>query len=334
MSYSKRSTFVILAGCLLFLACDLPTEAPIVEQTWAVPLPEISVTAADVAPTFLVPVPSGFDVALDPVVAASNLGTLCGAACDTLNGLVAPVPAFTGIVGSNFDLPADLIVAYVRSGVIDVSVTNNMGFDPTENGGTVSLEVVGPTGMVVASTTFDASQGFPTGSSLQTTLLLGSLDFDGDVRTVIDVPGGQTSLIDSAADLSVSASFTSFTVTGGQLGSLDETFIFGPEAFEIDLGDQILENVQGGFVEFKIANPWGATVSGSLDFGPVSKPILIQTAASSTVRLDFSESELREMLRPTSVSLTGVGTASGTSIEIDASDLLSLKPTFFFVIRP
>ena len=58
------------------------------------------------------------------------------------------------------------------------------------------------------------------------------------------------------------------------------------------------------------------------------------SAASSTVRLDFSESELREMLRPTSVSLTGVGTASGTSIEIDASDLLSLKPTFFLVIRP
>lgn len=328
-----RVCTLLLTGSLLTAGCDVPTEPPILEQTWAVPLPETSITAADVAPSFLIPVSGGFEVAVSPVVSSTDLGTLCGAACDALSGLAAPVPSFSTTIDSNFDLPAGLNVARVGSAAVNVSVTNNLGFDPTENGGTISLEVLGPGGAVVASTTFDTSQGLPSGTSLQAPFPIGSIDFAGQFRAVVNVPGGQTALIDPSGSLSVSAAFTSLIVTGGELGSINEAFSFGPETFESDLGDEVLSRLESGVVELIVANPWGVSVNGVLTLGPISKSIVIPSGASSTVRLDFSRFELQQLFGFGAFNLAGSATATGTSVEIDVADALSLKPTFFIVIR-
>lgn len=331
---SPSSLGGLLAAVVVLSGCDLPTEAPIFEQTWALPLSESVVAAEDIAPASLTPVAGGFAVSVDPADWNETLGTMCGAPCQALNGLVAPVPAFLDTLSSTAGLPADIGLVHVAESSVYVLVTNALGFDPTENGGSVRVQALDASGGLLGSSTIDGSTGLPDGTSQAVTFTLGEGPFDGTFLVVVDVPGGQSALIDTSGTLTVQATTTSLVVRGARLTTISQSVAFGPDGLDIDVGDGIREGLQSGAVELAVTNPWSVSLNGYLDFGPVRKTLAIPAAAASAVRLDFSGAELQSMLGGSSVTLVGSATADGTNVDIFVSDELRLAPTLFIVVQP
>ena len=65
----------LLAGaCLLDAGCDIPTDPPIIEQRWIVPLDEVALEQNHILPTDVTIVDSLYEVNLAPVVATESLG--------------------------------------------------------------------------------------------------------------------------------------------------------------------------------------------------------------------------------------------------------------------
>jgi hypothetical protein len=331
---SPSSLGGLLATVVVLSGCDLPTEAPIFEQTWALPLSESVVAAEDIAPASLTPVAGGFAVSVDPADWNETLGPMCGAPCQALNGLVAPVPAFRDTLARAAGFPAEMALIHVASSAIDVLITNQLGFDPTENGGFVLIEALDASGGLLGSSLLDGSTGLPNGTTRSLNFTLRPGPFRGAFRVIVNVVGGQTALIDTSGTLTVQSNATSMVVTGARLTSISETFSFSPDVLDIEVSDGIREGLQSGTIQLAVANPWGISLSGYLDFGSVRKSLSIPSASTSSVRLEFSGQELQSMLGGNGVAFSGTATATGTDVEIFLSDKLRLAPTLFVVVQP
>ena len=87
----SRMAWAVSAGCLLFAGCEYPTDLPIVEQRWIVPIEETTLSVEQLLPTGVEVSGSDFSVSIDPFSTSQALGNLCPA-CVALNGLTASPP--------------------------------------------------------------------------------------------------------------------------------------------------------------------------------------------------------------------------------------------------
>ena len=107
-----RMTSTAVVACLLFAGCEVPTDPPIVEQRWIVPIEETTMSVDELLPTGVVVSGNDFSVSMDPFSSSQALANLCGA-CTALNGLTTPVPAFTSSFNESEDLPDDVTAAMI-----------------------------------------------------------------------------------------------------------------------------------------------------------------------------------------------------------------------------
>jgi len=348
---AARAAFLAIAGGLA--ACEIPSEAPILQQTWVVPGDSIAVGVAQVLPDSIAVNGGGtaFIVgARAPVVVATSLGALCAQpACQSGGAVVAPVPAFTspvGLLDNTVSLPAAITSATVTSGTLNISVTNNLGFDPLRPNGTGAvaygqISVTITSGAVNSTTNFNgATQAMPTAAVTDLTVPLPTGVYTGSITVAVsvNVPAGDPASMSSSNSFSVSSALSVITVSQATVVVINESIATAPTQYDledVDFADQV---ESGGFI-IDIINPLTASAAVTLAISApaqgsdpavlINKNINIAATPTSSVTVTLSQSELQSLVGKTGVQMTVTGLANGTA----AGNTVTVTPSARIVLH-
>jgi len=309
------------AGALLLAlgACDVPTEAPILEQRWILPVENTTVPVDDFLPDDVTEADGAFLVEVDPFTTRLTLAEMCPV-CTVADGAVVPKPPFTVQFQESQELPGDVAGLSVSSGELRLDIRNTLGFDPIRPGGdpgsmTLSLRdgVGGPT---VASVTLDgAADALPDGSTTATTIDLAGVQVGGTVELVVEVtsPAGDPVRIDSDGALEVEASTGTVDASSATIEVAGQTVDIDRVELDVeDVDEAIRDRIEEGTILLDVQNPFGVAASGTLVIeygsGDIAKPLSIASGASTTSEIDYTGDELRTFLGRSSVALAGSAT--------------------------
>jgi hypothetical protein len=310
-------------------SCDIPTEAPQLEQDWLFPLTETSIHVGELLPADvgLTQDSSAFTVEVEPIVFEENLGTLCPE-CDGLDGLTVPKPAFTGEFAESVALPDEVISVQVQEGLVVVEAENQFSFDPLRPPGgergsfILSLRDGGPTGPVLSQTTVDGQDtSFGPGESITRELeYTGAVGSTLWITLVVDSPaGGQEPgnwvLVDLDDAISVTATPEDIEAESAVIDVAGEVFAFGTTSLDVeDLSQDMVDNLVSGSLKLEVVNPWA--VAGILNLtitGPtMAEPVVIIASVPATltsmVQVELSQADLQSFLGEPNVVVVGQGT--------------------------
>lgn len=336
----RAALLIALVGVASVAACDLPSEAPIFQQTWIVPTDSASIGATTLLPSgvrdTVIGATPAFVVSPSATVVNTTLGSICSAsACQSVTTVSAPTPAFTspaGLLGSTINLPTGVNSAIVTGGTLRVSITNNLGFDPLRPNGPVTA----PYGQIIFSISSgavtrtdtirgSASQGLPTAATTALTATLPTGVYAGSVSIAVTlvVPAGGTASLNRANTFSLTSSLQNFSVSQATIMVNNVAINTSPVSFglsDVDLVDQ----VQGGGVLLDIVNPFTVSATLNVVFAApaqgtgsavtISKPITIPAQRTSSTSVTLTQAELRSLLGKSGVSIRVDGTATGTGV--------------------
>ena len=337
---------VILAGALLLGACEIPTEAPIVEQRWIIPVDETTISVNELLPNDVIVNGSNFEVSVDPISTAEDLGTLC-AMCAALNLTTAPKPAFTHSFTTDQTLPADVQAAVIASGNIDISVTHNLGFDPIQppGGSTGTLTITarnGTGGATIGQVTVDgASEAFAPGSTVVKSMALSASAIGGTVELEISVnsPAGGAGVADwvpinTSNTVTASATVNNLLVSSASVNVESQSVDFDPVDLDVEgIGAEVTDRIIQGTIILDVVNPFGVSISGNVNIGPTSKSFSISAGATSEVSISYTGDELKSFLGQAGVTFSGSGTASGGLITVTPAQVMTIEATLALTIK-
>jgi hypothetical protein len=348
----RTKLVLLLASAGLAAACDIPSSAPIFQQTWVVPGDSIAVSVAQILPAnvALNGAGTGFLVVVTPPGSFnSTLGTLCGQpACQSPGSVVAPVPAFTSsgaALTRTVAFPATVTSATVTSGTLSLDVANALGFDPLRpNGanppyGTVSVTITN--GAAVTTTTFSgATRTLANGAltNLSVPIPAGTYAGSFSVSVAFDVPAGGSATLAASNAITITPSVNTLTVSQATVLVQNETITTSPEGYDLEDVD-FADDVQGGGIIVNVTNPFTASAALTVLLQApaqngqgavaINKVLNIPAIPTSTSTISLTQLELRSLIGKTGVTLTVSGTANGTG----AGNTVSIMPTQRMMLR-
>ncbi len=298
--------------------CDIPTEAPIFEQRWILPVDNTTISVSELLPSGVTVDGNDFAVSVDAFSTSRSLGDLCPS-CAPLQGLLAPSPAFTGTLTMDQSLPADIAAATIASASAEIAIHNGFSFDPIAGGGSVTATLTdGQGGAEIGEVTFSA--GLPPGQTTTQTLTVapGAIGSNLFVTAVITSPGGQVTTIDNEERLTITATPGTVLASAATVDVASRSVTIDPVDLDVeDIDETITDRIESGSIVLTIANPFGVSVGAQLDIdypgGTIAKQLSIGSSATSTATLSYSGAELRTFLGKSGVRLTGTGTVSSSS---------------------
>lgn len=307
-----------LVGLAALAACDIPTEAPIVEQRWILPVDNTTISVSELLPTGVAVSGNNFAVTVGAFNTSKPLGELCPA-CVPVNGLTAPVPAFNGTFTLSQSLPADVASATVVSGSAVIAVQNGFGFDPLAGGGTMTVILTdGQGGKQVGQTVFSGAMAANSTRTQTLTLAPGSVGSTLFVTAVLTSPGGQIATINTAQRLTITATPSPILVSSARVNVANQSVAFNPVNLDVeDIDDAIADRIVSGGIVLEVTNPFGVSVGAQLDItypnGKITKSLSIAGGATSTATLSYTGNEFRAFLGQPNVRLTGTGSVSSSA---------------------
>jgi hypothetical protein len=329
-----RALALAFAAALAFLAgCDIPTSAPIVDSRWVVPSQSTSIGVANLLPSGVTVMAdsSGFLVSASPASLSRSLAQDCDL-CVPLNGSVAPVPAFVGMIALSSALPADVAAATLVGGALQVAVTNGYSFDPLRPSASASsakgfavITITSGGALLGKDSVNGATSALPPGGTLNRTIpLAGSVTGAAPLTmsVVVHSPGGDPVLIDASRVMSASITPTSLRVASVSVNVVNRAVSSSTTMNLEDIDSTIANHVQSGSLLMSIANPF--SVSGSLTarFVPDGGVAMVKAVAlspgNSSPSVSFSAAELQTLLGH-HVVLTFSGAVSGTAGSVAVS---------------
>lgn len=348
--HALRSALLVPLG--LLAACEIPSDPPILQQTWIIPTDSITVGVSEILPAnvalngggtaFVVTIPS-------PAALNTTLGALCGqAACQSGTTVTAPIPAFTstaGALGTTVSFPAGVTAATVASGTVNLSITNNLGFDPLRpNGASApfgSVAITLTSGATTATTTFTgAVRTLANGATTLFAVPVPTGTYTGTiaVSVVFAVPAGGSASLNSANSLSVATSVQNFTVSQATVVVNADAINTAPTAFDLE-GVDFADQVESGGLILDVLNPFTAAATMSVAItapaqngaGPVTitKALNIPATPTSSTTITLAKAELQSLLGKANVTMTVTGTATGTG----AGNTVTVTPTQRITLR-
>jgi hypothetical protein len=318
-------------------ACDIPTDVPILEQRWVIPVEESSLGVDELLPSGVSVAGNNFSVSVDPVSAGESLGALCPSCLDS-GGLSVPVPPFSGSFSSSSSLPADVVGAVISGATVQIVVQNGFAFDPLAGGGTVTVTLNdGPggrqLGQVVLHGTTDALPGGAT-TSRALTIAPGSVGTSLVATAAVTTTGGQLAPLDRSHRISVTATTTSMLLSSATVNVSGRAVQIDPVDLDVEgIDGAVTDRIQSGSLLLDIVNPFGVSVTGNVVIGSVTKSFTVPASGTSRVTLGYSGDELRSFLGKPNVTFTGSGTASGGNVTITPAQTMTLKATLDITIR-
>lgn len=349
-----RALAAPLLTLLALAACDIPSEAPIFQQTWVVPTDTVAVGVEDLLPsglTLTASTPPAFSVSVPDALISTTFGDMCSeVVCQSPATVTAPVPAFTspdGALSATISFPNGMLAATITGGTLRIAVTNGLGFDPLRPNGAASapygsLEVTIASGAVTSTQSIVGSPtlGMPSGQTTIYTIPLPTGVYAGTITVdaQLTVPAGDAATMQRDQVLGIVAGLQNLTVSQATVEVVAQAITTPASDFDledVDIGDDV---VAGGLL-LEIVNPFTATATLDLEIaapaqngaGAVSIQRTVNVAASSTTNrtIDLSQTELRSLLGKTGVSITTTGTVNGTG----AGNGVTVLPTSEITIR-
>jgi hypothetical protein len=332
-----RTAFLAIAANTLLAACEIPTEAPKIDQRWVIPVEATTLEVDELLPTGVTVSGSDFDVDVDPFTTDETLGNLCGG-CAALNGQTAPVPAFNGTFSSTQSLPSDVSAATITSGTVQIQILNGFSFDPLSGGGTLTVTVLnGAGGTQLGQVVINgASEALNPGGTTTRTLSLATGAVGGSlaVEAQISAPGGQNALITTSDQLTITATTTSLLVASATVNVTGRSVALDAVTLDVaDIDSSLTDRIQEGSVILDIANPFGVSFSGTVTMGPTSKSLSISGNGTSTVSISYTGQELRSFLGQPGMSFSGSGTLSGGSVTVSPGQKMTIDAKIDLTIQ-
>jgi hypothetical protein len=337
---SSRAALAVL-GLAVLGACEYPTEAPLVDQRWVLPVESSTISVNQLLPGGVTVAGNAFSVNVSAFNTSRTLGELCPS-CAPLQGLPAPVPAFNATFTLTQSLPADVVQATVTSGSVAIAINNGFNFDPLAGGGSVTVTLRnGASGPAVGQTVFTGA--FPAGQTRTQTLTInpGALGSSLVASTEVNSPGGQVTTIDNNQRLTVTATPSPILVSSARVNVANRSVSFDAVDLDVeDIDSAITDRIQGGSIILEITNPFGVSVAANVSIsrpsgGPLTKPLAIGSGATSTGTLAYTGDELRSFLGKSGVRLTGTGTvsASAGAVTVTPGQQVSIRSKLDVTLR-
>jgi hypothetical protein len=348
-------SFASLTALATIVACDIPSEAPIFQQTWIVPSDSVTVDAAEIAPNGVAVTtgtPPTFVLTTPSVNIATTLAEICEQpACQTAVTVTVPTPAFTSPddeMAATIAFPAGVTGATVTGGAFHITLTNNLGFDPLRPNGAGSapygtLSVTVTSGALTANYVITGSPtvGMPNGATTPLVLQLPTGTYTGSVglELTLNVPAGNAATINGSNGLEISASLQGLTVTQTTIAVVNDSV--KSEATEFDLQDiDFADEVEAGALLLTTANPFTASATLNVvieapeqqDGRPpviITKAITIPAQPTSTATINLSKAEMASLLGKGGVTISVTGAVSGTG----PGNTIVITPTSRIVVR-
>lgn len=320
---------MLAASCASLVACDIPTEAPRWDVKFMVPSKGTTLSVGQLLPSSVSVTPdaTAFQINLAPTTFSRTLGELCPQ-CVLVNNLRVPKPAFTGTLTGSVSLPPELLNAQVQSGVIDISVRNNLSFDPIRPSantgaarGTITISIASAGVEIGLGAINGSDTALPTGATVVRALPLfanAAISNPITVTLTIDSPAGDPVTVNTLQTVAVSAAPNLVRVKNVRVNIANRTVAVSQVDLNLQDVDKVFVNrVQGGTLLLDIANPF-AGVAGTLNvriivpnMAPIVKPIALTGQATQTVSIPFTRDELRSFLGKSGAVLTATGTLNG-----------------------
>lgn len=307
-----------LAGLAVLTACDVPTEAPILEQRWILPADNTTISVTELLPSGVTVSGNNFAVSVNAFTTSKSLGDLC-ATCAPFNGLTAPVPPFNGTFTMSQSLPANVSEATVASGSAVIAIQNGFSFDPLGGGGTLTVTVYdGQGGRQLGQTIFTAPMAAGATVTKTLTLATGAIGATLYVDAVLSSPGGQIAPINTGQRLTITATPNPILVSSAKVNVSSRSVTFAAVDLDVeDIDDAISERIQSGAILLDVTNPFGVGVSGQFDItypgGKITKALNVGSGATSSTSLTYTGAEFRTFLGKSGVKLTGSGTVGSSA---------------------
>lgn len=348
--HALRFALVLPLG--LLAACEIPSDPPILQQTWIVPADSVTVSVAELLPAnvalngagtaFLVTIPA-------PPVFNTTLAALCGQpACQSGATVVAPVPAFTsgaGTLATSVTFPAGVTAATVTNGSLDLSITNNLGFDPLRPNGAAppygSVAITLTSGASTSTTTFlgntrTMANGGTTLFSVP--LPTGVYTSSVAVSVVFTVPAGGNASLNGSNSISISTALPAITVSQAMIVVTAEPVATSPTDFDLS-GVDFADQVESGGLILDVLNPFSATANMAVVIAApaqngsgavsINKALVIPATPTSSTTILLSRTELQSLLGKSNVTIAVTGTATGTG----AGNTVTVTPTQRLTLR-
>lgn len=341
----RRSVILLVMAGLA--ACDFPTEPPLWDTTWQVPVESIVVSAADL-------LPASVDVNADSTEFISetpeasiqvSLAELC-TLCVLVDGIRTPKPEFADTQTTSTSLPAELVSATLAGGSFDVVMDHSFNFDPLRP----NSDPDAPTGYVVFRVTssgavvaYDSISGddtaFPSGITLAPDLAVQPVQVSGsiDLEVVIYSPEGDSVTVESSDTAGVTLNPSTVRISQVTIDAASITI--DPVDTTMDFSgvdSTAIDHVQSGALLVAVANPWDVTGTMDVTFQPPTPSIrrsFTLDPGSYQERIDFSGSEIRSMLRAGEVGVRATGSVSSTgTLTLAPADRLQVDGNLELVV--
>lgn len=342
-------SWILVLTALAIVACEeFPTEAPMWEQTWALPGEDIIVGPADVLPATVSVTADGtaFETVAPGTDIQLSVGQMCSA-CQALDGSTAPKPAFTYTFNTTTSLPSELVSASVTGDQFALRLAHDLSFDPLRPSSDPAdprgylLVEISSAGAVLArdsisgdDVAFDASVVLTPVLPIQPADATSTLDID----LTIFSPAGDDVQVDASDTLGIEVQPA--TVTFSEVTVQATGIAVDAIAAELDFAgvdSTLVDRIQSGVLRLEVDNPLDLQGTLDLDFDTGSQTThksLALAPGQSTLVLDFTATELRTLIGAGSVEVTAQGSlsASDGTITLQPGTTLVMESTFELVV--
>lgn len=315
----RASLLVVLAA---LSGCDYPTDLPIFDVRWIIPVEETSISVVELLPSNVTEVGGNFEVAVAPVMLSQTLGGLCPD-CIAAHGFTVPKPEFNLVYSQSGDLGADVVSVVLVSGSISLDIQNNLGFDPINPAAStfgtfrVTLYDTDANGTELAQVFLDGATGgaLPAGLS-QIPLNLPPGPISSTIFAEIDVvsPAGDPVPIDTLNAFDITVTVGTLSVSSATVDVDGLAVNLDPTNLDVeDIDTSITDRILSGSLILDIQNPFGVGVDLSLDIsGPgfitLQRNVSIGSGPTSSVTVTYTAADLRSFLGQATVLVSGGGT--------------------------
>jgi len=336
MRFSARLSFRALLGRASVLAilaplsgCDVPTEIPLFDVRWVIPIDSTSIPVSDLLPANVAVSGGNFQLTVAPVGLTQTLGALCPA-CIPLDGFSVPTPPFNVSYQNGGTLPTDVVSATLVSGSISLAIQNNLGFDPIRpavgNPGTMTITIhdIDAAGPVIGQVVLDgATTAIPNGAltTVPVALVPGTVSPTFVAVIDLDTPMGDTNvLIDISASLDITATPGAILVSSATL-DVDGRAVGFPET-TLDVGTidaDIVSRILSGALIVDVQNPFGVAISVLVEIGApgivtLQRTLDIGSGPTSSVVLNYTGAEFQSFLGQPGVFFRGNGAVNSPGV--------------------
>ena len=316
--------------------CDIPTELPILEQRWILPLETVTLEQSELLPDDVTIDGSAYDVSMDPFTVTGSLSDVCPICVP--QPVAVPIPPFSGSFTAGGDFPPDVLEVDIESGSFTIEITNDLSFDPLAEGGSVTVTISGAGGGPTLATLVleSPTDALPPGEVTTRMVIMAGGAVQGGFSAQVDVvsSGATSATVEADDEISLEVITQSLRVSSATVTVDGLSATLTEQDLEVDdIDEDIADTVQDGTIELDVVNPFGISFDGTFQIAGIVKDVDITADATSTVLLQFTGNELRTILTSQNATLSGSGTLSGGPATVTPQTELSIDPTIDVILE-